>query len=65
MIQLSRQQRISRVGKLSNIFHAPREGTPSAEGRAKGEKNVRLFRTQKLEAKWGARILRGVQDAFG
>jgi len=57
MIQLSRATADFLTRKIIQYFSRAARGYV-AEGRAKGEKNVRLFRAQELEAKGSARILR-------
>lgn len=60
MIQLSQATADFLTRKIIQYFSRAAQGTSPAEGRAKGEKNARLFRAQELEAKGGARILREV-----
>lgn len=59
MIQLSRVTADFLTRKIIQYFSRAAQGYVAGE-RAKGEKNARLYRAQELEAKGGARILRGV-----
>lgn len=61
MIQLSQATADFLTRKIIQYFSRAARGYVAGRGTSKkGEKNARLFQTQELEAKRGAKILRGV-----